>query len=193
MAKTNCDDLTWLCRELDESELAELYAETDGGVIRATVRAECERRDRAARQRRDRAALVEEWFLKAHAQYLAASKECNGRLLSRKGRETAHVTEWSLWSGSEKRVELYASEELREYWGTYPRVTVTEYLEQVRRERKAEREACMYSHCTACGWDFGHLVPTELCGSRRMCAERVERGDPEYGRPARRRQDRSTV
>ena len=43
----------------------------------------------------------------------------------------------------------------------------------------------LHTHCVKCGWDFGQPIKQSTCGSAKMCAQRVERKDPNYGRRAR--------
>lgn len=40
----------------------------------------------------------------------------------------------------------------------------------------------LYRKCVECGWDFGHEIERDRCGSPKMCAKRKELGDPSYGR-----------
>jgi hypothetical protein len=126
----------------DETLMAAAATATETGL--AGILAEARRRDRAQHDRdwhqaRDNA-IREAWHLFAHNQYLAADWECRGNLLSRAG-IAANIDAWSLWSGPAVRVELYASEELREFWLTNQRVTVKQYAAQERRARLEEREA----------------------------------------------------
>lgn len=113
---------------------------------RRTIEAELDRRDladRAAKAARSRPGLRDtergEWACAAHAQFLRAEAECRGELLNRRGTD-AGVDPWSLWSGPEHRVDLYASEELREFFRRERRITVTEYQRQAAAGRREERE-----------------------------------------------------
>jgi hypothetical protein len=128
-------------RNLTDADLAALYA-TANEELQEALLDEAARRDRKARQHAREAArwarIREEWELFAHAQYLAADAETRGNLLSRAGIE-AGITEWSLWSGSWRSVEKYASEELRNFWDANPRMTVNAYWEQSKQQAKAAR------------------------------------------------------
>jgi hypothetical protein len=99
-----------------------------------------DRRERCEAERAARHAVNAEWFLWAHHQFTAAEDECRGYLLNAAGR-AAGLDPWALWSGPAARVEKYASDELRDFWLTRPRVTVMQYAGRVRQEQRLEREA----------------------------------------------------
>jgi hypothetical protein len=136
MSETTCPESL---RNAGDDELAALYGSADEATARLVL-TEAARRDRLERGRAARNAISADWFLFAHAQYLAADAECRGNLLSRAG-IAAGVDAWSLWSGPAVRVELYASEELREFWLTNQRVTVKQYAAQVRQANREAWEA----------------------------------------------------
>jgi len=130
-------------KNLSEDELAERYAaaETDEDI--AAALSEMERRDRkAARTAIDKArwaAVYESWELFAHAQYLAAEEECRGNLV-RKEYLSEITSGWELWTGSNRRAYERATDELREFWDTNARMTVSEFREMQRASNRAERE-----------------------------------------------------
>lgn len=98
-----------------DAELAEWYGASDGDAWRGMLLAEMDRRDREAPKRDPRAELRAGWELMAHAQFLEAERLCRGELLNKRG-ERECIDPWSLWSGPAHRAELYASEELLEFW-----------------------------------------------------------------------------
>jgi hypothetical protein len=128
---------------LSDQDLANLFASADEELQQALLD-EAARRDRKARQHARDAArwarVREEWFLGAHAQYLAAEAETNGYLLNKAGRELG-IDPWTLWSGKSRLVERFASEELKSFWLEHPRTTVNDYWEQSKRDAKIAREA----------------------------------------------------
>jgi hypothetical protein len=136
-------------RDLEDDELAALYATAEDDATIAAILVEGERRDRKARRTEvDKArwaAVHEEWMLSAHAQYLAAEAECRGNLVRRE-----YLPEirdgFELWSGSHRWAYQRATDELREFWDANPRVTVTEYREM---QRAADREAREYARQAA--------------------------------------------
>ena len=126
---------------LADTALADVYPDADDET-RAAVLAEFARRDQADRLAAARGTLAgirTEAELAVHNQFLAASAECRGRLLSREG-EAAGITEAALWRLPEPRVLRYASEELRDYWlYVQPRVTVASYVHAHAAEARAAR------------------------------------------------------
>jgi hypothetical protein len=126
-------------KALDDGELEALWAGAEDEALQALIIREAARRERCAAERAARHAVNEEWFLFAHAQFLAAEAACRGNLLSRAG-IAAGTDPWSLWSGPLARAERFASEELRDFWLTSARVTVMEYAAQVREAQRIERE-----------------------------------------------------
>jgi hypothetical protein len=130
-------------RASTDAELMAIYAGADEDTA-AAILAEMARRDRAARAHaRDAArwaATYAAWHDFAHAQYLAAEAETNGYLLNKAGVADG-IDPWALWSGAASVVAKYASEELRSFFDRNARMTVSEYHGQVRRERRAAREA----------------------------------------------------
>ena len=126
---------------LADTALADVYPDADDET-RAAVLAEFARRDQADRLAAARGVLAgirSEAELAVHNQFLAASAECRGRLLSREG-EAAGITEAALWRLPEPRVLRYASEELRDYWlYVQPRVTVASYVHAHAAEARAAR------------------------------------------------------
>lgn len=127
-------------KALTGDQLEALYRSAEDDALVVLVIREAGRREQCARERAARHAVNEEWFLWAHAQFLAAEAECRGELLNRTG-NAAGIDPWSLWSGPAGRVEKYASEELRDFWMANPRMTVMQYAAQVREAQRLEREA----------------------------------------------------
>jgi hypothetical protein len=129
-------------RALGDEELEAAYRTAADNEISAIV-VEAARRDRRdAQAAADRAwwgRVSAEWHEFANAQYLAAEDECRGYLLSREGIR-AGIDPWSLWSGSASRAMKYASEELRGFWDTHPRMTVSQYAWHAARPRRGENE-----------------------------------------------------
>lgn len=128
---------------LTDDQLATLFRAACNNGDTTTMNAienEADRRDRTDRKaRRDRerwATVREEWFHWAWAQFLAAETACRGYLLNRAG-HAAGIDPWALWSGPTGRAMRYASEELLEFWGRSPRITVSEYRKQKRHYRLA--------------------------------------------------------
>lgn len=130
-------------RNHSDEDIAALYADADEDTA-AELRSEMARRDaKDATHARDAArwaAVTQAWMDWQHAQYLAADAECRGNLLSREG-AAAGISEFSLWTGSAEDAARYASEELREFWLSHPRLSVSQFRAQARRGRKAAREA----------------------------------------------------
>lgn len=139
-----------LLERFTEAELVAAYGETLDDAWHRVIEAEITRREAGERAaagaarpapRADyRAAGRAEWRDMAHAQFLQAERECRGVLLNRRG-TAAGIDPWSLWSGPERRVGIYASEELREFFRSSPRITVTEYQRQAAAGRAEAREA----------------------------------------------------
>jgi hypothetical protein len=84
-------------------------------------------------------AARQEWRLHAEAQYLAAEAATRGHMLSRHGIEKG-IDPQNLWTGRELAARRYASAELRAWWDEHGRLTVTQYLEQIRHDRAAEKD-----------------------------------------------------
>jgi hypothetical protein len=130
-------------RSLTDDELAEVYGSGDEAVQTAVLR-EAARRDRKAAQTacdKERWAAVQaQWMEWAQAQFVAAETACRGYLLNKAGR-SAGVDPWSLWSGPVSHARRYASEELMEFWATNPRLTVSQFREELRRERREQQTA----------------------------------------------------
>ena len=63
------------------------------------------------------------------ARYTHAETVCRGRMLNRDGMK-AGIDPQRLFEGPEVRARRYASEELREYWRRYPRLSFEDYERQ---------------------------------------------------------------
>lgn len=121
-------------RDMSDDELLALYATRPRAAL-----AECQRRDAAAYAKMHRDAIRAEWAEGAFALYLQAEAETRGNMLSRKG-EAAGIDPWSLFSGPERRVACYASEELRNFFLDHPRVTLAEYTRQRAASLQAQQD-----------------------------------------------------
>ncbi|MEV4887883.1 hypothetical protein AB0K48_00640 [Nonomuraea sp. NPDC055795] len=71
--------------------------------------------------------LYGEWI---EAQFLAAEHATRGVLVNKRGRAQG-VDGRSLLHGSPRRAAAYASEELKAWWHTHPRLTLTEFRAQL--------------------------------------------------------------
>jgi hypothetical protein len=122
-------------RSLTDNQLAEVYSDGDEATQAAVLR-EAARRDRkdaqTARDKARWAAVNDQWMSWAEAQFAAAEAECRGYLLNKAG-QAEGMTPWTLWTGPAARATRYASEELLEFWDTHPRLTVSEYRNELRR------------------------------------------------------------
>jgi hypothetical protein len=125
-------------RSMPLEAMADVFRAADDVTCRAIL-AETRRRDSADQSKRARAAQRQAWESAAHAQYLQADEVCRGNLVNRRGC-AARVTDWSLWSGPASRALRYATEELREFWYTHPRVTVEAYRRQLRDARRIDQD-----------------------------------------------------
>ncbi|WP_416565061.1 phage minor capsid protein [Nocardia testacea] len=74
----------------------------------------------------------------AYRHWLDAENATNGYMLSAAG-ERAGVDPRSLWFGSEKLAEKYASEELRAYWDEHGRTTLEEFKAELLDPQSAAR------------------------------------------------------
>lgn len=63
------------------------------------------------------------------AAYAEADAATRGNLLNRRGR-AAGIASASLFLGPRRRAEAYASDELREWWQTHPRLTYADFERQ---------------------------------------------------------------
>lgn len=67
--------------------------------------------------------------LHLEAQYTAADWACRGVLLNRRGKALG-IDAASLFLGTRVRAVAYASDELVEFWRTYPRITFAQFEHQ---------------------------------------------------------------
>ncbi|MCK9917227.1 MULTISPECIES: hypothetical protein [Microbacterium] len=72
-----------------------------------------------------------------YAAYDAAEEACRGALLNAEGR-ARNIDALSLFMGNTARAHRYASEELREWWETHPRVTFAMFERQWADQRAWE-------------------------------------------------------
>lgn len=128
-------------RAVDDTGLLDAYRAADDAAARAVL-AEARRRDvrdRLDRGRRVLAAIRHEAECAVHAQYLAASEETRGRLLSREGM-AAGIAERDLWRMPASQVARFGSEELTDYFTfIQPRITVAAYIRQHAAENRMAR------------------------------------------------------
>jgi hypothetical protein len=126
-------------RALTDEALANVYS-TGTQAEQDAVLAEMARRDRRdARTAVDQgrwAKTKQEWLLAAQAAYEVAEAATNGYMLSKEG-QAAGIDPFDLWAGSAAQANRYASEELLGHWETHPRLTVSAYREQMRRDKRA--------------------------------------------------------
>jgi len=134
--------------DLTDDQLAAAWqaSDVDDPAVFAAFTAEFDQRDAANRMARARGTLDtirHEAACAVHAQFLAASEFCRGRLLSREG-VAAGIAERDLWTLPEDRAKRYASEELNDLWFfSSPRITVASYVRQRAAEARAERVAAL--------------------------------------------------
>ena len=108
-------------RAVDDTGLLDAYRAADGTAARAVL-AEARRRDvrdRLESGRRVLAGIRHEAECAVHAQFLAASEETRGRLLSREG-AAAGIAERDLWRLPAGRAARFWSEELADYFTFRP-------------------------------------------------------------------------
>lgn len=60
------------------------------------------------------------------AEYDKALEFCSGVLVNKAGREQ-HVDGYNLFTGTQARADRYASEELKAYWLTSPRLSLMDF------------------------------------------------------------------
>jgi hypothetical protein len=111
--------------------LAEIGRRDDAGD-RALARKE------KARERRQR--VSGEYSDEVYRQWLRAENGIQGGVLLNKAGIKAGISDRSLFSGSQARFNRYASDELKEWVETHPRMTRREYDSQRRAEEQAQRE-----------------------------------------------------
>ena len=95
--------------------------------------------ERKQRLRGERARATTDYRDEVYRQWLAAEGATNGYMLNAAGRR-AGIDERTLFTGPQSRVNRYASDELREFFLTHPRMTRQEWDARQRRERAAERQ-----------------------------------------------------
>ncbi|MEU4234174.1 phage minor capsid protein [Nonomuraea sp. NPDC026600] len=81
--------------------------------------------------------LYRDWI---HTQWLQAENATNGYLLNKAG-EAEGIDPISLFSGPLSRSKKYASEELRRWWNTHQRMTLTEFRAQILGRESDKRSA----------------------------------------------------
>jgi hypothetical protein len=73
--------------------------------------------------------MKSEWLDHLDYAYLAAEEGTGGVLVNKEGR-ALHMDGWDLFTGNARRAELYASEELLEWWSTHPRLSMDQFEKQ---------------------------------------------------------------
>ena len=141
-------------RSLDDAEVEkelrqyQRYSDThERGFLQ--VLAEAQRREDApakatarkerARDRRQRG--NQEYSDLTYREWMLAENRIQGGVLLNRAGIRAGISDRSLFSGSQARADRYASDELKEYWLTHPRMTRREWDAANRAERRDEREA----------------------------------------------------
>lgn len=143
-------------RRLSDDELEEKFRAvdwTDLGEVERVAR-EVDRRERTgktkARAKSRRQDEQAEWHQIANAEMESAesSDYVRGVMFSKQGARLAEkrgVTELDLWRMSRARADVYASEELQEWWdrhdGGHPRTMPGEVRRQRAASNRSEREA----------------------------------------------------
>jgi hypothetical protein len=59
-------------------------------------------------------------------EYDKALEACAGVLVNKAGRALC-IDGYTLFTGTQRRADKYASEELKEYWETHPRLSLEDY------------------------------------------------------------------
>jgi hypothetical protein len=95
---------------------------------RATMRKE---RAREKRQRGN-----SEYRDEVYRQWFRAENGIQGGVLLNKAGRAAGIDERSLFTGSQRRVDKYASDELKEWFDSHPRMTRAQWDAQQRAERR---------------------------------------------------------
>lgn len=111
-----------------------ILAEAESREERAQRAAASKERIRDRRQRETR-----EYRDEVYRQWLTAENGIQGGVLLNKAGIRAGINERSLFSGPQRRVNKYASDELKEWFATHPRMTRQEWDARNRRERGEER------------------------------------------------------
>lgn len=93
------------------------------------------RENRKARQRE----AVDEWRDEVYRQWLHAESATNGYMLNKAGKRKG-IDERRLFTGNQRLVDRYASDELREYFDAHPRPTRARFDAQRRGERRDYQE-----------------------------------------------------
>lgn len=75
------------------------------------------------------ATMKEDYYNYLDYAYLAAEEGTCGVLVNKAGR-ALHMDGWDLFTGNARRAQLYASEELLEWWNTHPRLSMEQYEDQ---------------------------------------------------------------
>ncbi|MEU9968022.1 hypothetical protein [Streptomyces malaysiensis] len=116
------DPETWGALADDQSFTEELAAAVATDTARGVAEETARRVTRAEAR-----ALYEEYV---YRQFLAADDACNGYLLNPKAK-AAGVNPAELFSGPARIAYARASDELKEWWAEYGRLTQAEFIEQV--------------------------------------------------------------
>jgi hypothetical protein len=113
---------------------------TDGYV---QVIAEAQRREdrQASRERAadKRRRANSDYTDEVYRQWLAAENGIQGSVMLNKAGQKAGISERSLFSGPQSRVNKYASDELKEWFDQHPRMTRQEWDRRQRADERAAR------------------------------------------------------
>ena len=127
-------------RELDAyTNYSESHEEGFGQVL-----AEVDRREQSEKQRAHRAMLSAErrrhrqaeYTDEVYRQWLAAEAQTNGYMLNRAG-QAKGISDRSLFTGPEWRVNKYASRELQDWFAEHPRPTHASWFGSAARRQAA--------------------------------------------------------
>lgn len=142
-------------RALSDDELEDRFRNVDWSDAEDVVALtkEIDRRDRAEkaghRRKASRQAKHDEWYLIANAEMEQAesSDYVRGEMFSKRGARLAEkrgVTEIDLWRMSRQRADVYASDELKEWWdrhdGGHSRTTPGDVRRQAKLNAQHERD-----------------------------------------------------
>jgi hypothetical protein len=97
--------------------------------------------DRRTQARARRQQKASDYSDETYRQWMRAENGIQGGVLLNKAGIRAGVSDRSLLSGSQARANRYASDELKEWWQTHPRLSRRQWDAASRQERQDEREA----------------------------------------------------
>lgn len=124
---------------LTTEQLWDMFGDADEAT-QLLILADVKRREKVAAHKAYRHAMYAEWRDGFEADFAAAEAATVGYWFSEAGR-AAGINPERLWTGTEEWAMAMASEELKNFWETRPRVTVWQYKRQVWAANAAAREA----------------------------------------------------